>query len=113
MTAPGISVPLKMLYEAQGFIVTVVMENKEEFRGKFVGVEDNMNVQLQSVTKTHRNGSKTEAEHVFLRGSMILYVQVPDNLKWAPMFKNFTIRDRSRGLGLGIKSTTTTASKKD
>jgi len=96
----SIGVPLKVLYEAVGLIVSIELETGQLYRGKLISVEDNMNLQLKEVTITHRDGHVTAAEQVFLRGSHIRFVVLPDNLRHAPMFKNFG-RNKGRGLGMG------------
>ncbi len=50
--------------------------------------EDNMNVLIENVVRTNRDGSKTSMEHVYIRGGQIRYFVVPDMLRHAPMFKN-------------------------
>ena len=96
----SIGVPLKILYEAIGLIVTIELETGQLYRGKLISVEDNMNVQLKEVTITHRDGHVSAAEQCFLRGSHIRLAILPDNLRHAPMFKNFG-RSKGRGLGMG------------
>lgn len=95
-----VGVPLKILYEAVGLIISLELETGQLYRGKLVSVEDNMNVQLKEVTVTHRDGHVTAAEQCFLRGSHVRFFILPDNLKYAPMFKNFG-RSKGRGLGMG------------
>lgn len=97
----SIGVPIKLLYEAQGLIVSIEVSTGQTYRGKLLAVEDNMNVQLKDVTVTHRDGHVTAAEQCFLRGSQVRTFVLPDNLRHAPMFKNFGKRDKSRGLGMG------------
>jgi small nuclear ribonucleoprotein D3 len=96
----GIGVPIKLLYEAQGLIVSVELSTGQLYRGKLVSIEDNMNLQLREVTVTHRDGHVTAAEQCFLRGSGIRFVVLPDNLRHAPMFKGFGKKE-GRGMGLG------------
>lgn len=96
----SVGVPVKLLYEAQGLIISVELETGQLYRGKLVGIEDNLNLQLREVTITHRDGHTTAAEQCFLRGSHIRFVVLPDNLRHAPMFKNFTKRG-GKGLGMG------------
>lgn len=98
----GIGVPLKLLYEAHGLIVSIELETGQTYRGKLVGIEDNMNVQLRDVTITHRDGHITLAEGCFLRGSHIRFFSLPDNLRHSPIFKNFTRKDKSRGMGATV-----------
>lgn len=96
----SIGVPVKLLYEAQGLIISVELETGQLYRGKLCGIEDNLNIQLREVTVTHRDGHITASELCYIRGSHIRFVVLPDNLRHAPMFKNFTKRG-SRGMGMG------------
>ncbi len=52
----SIGIPIKLLHEAEGHIITVETCVGEIYRGKLLEAEDNMNCQLQSVTVTLRNG---------------------------------------------------------
>jgi small nuclear ribonucleoprotein D3 len=83
----GIGVPVKLLHEAEGHVVTVELKNGEILRGNLHEIEDNWNVQLSNVTATGRDGRVTHMEHIFVRGSRVRLVIVPDLLKNAPMFK--------------------------
>ncbi len=112
-----IGVPIKLLHEAQGLIVTAELKTGQMYRGKLATVEDNMNIQLSDVTCTARDGQVTGMEMVMLRGSHIRFIQVPDNLRHAPMLKSFASRDKkARGLGMGkarAEVARTAASKPD
>ncbi|XP_022655031.1 small nuclear ribonucleoprotein Sm D3-like [Varroa jacobsoni] len=83
----SIGVPIKVLHEAEGHIVTVETTSGEVYRGKLVEAEDNMNCQLQSIVATYRDGSTSELENVYIRGSKVRFMILPDMLKNAPMFK--------------------------
>lgn len=52
-----------------------------------VEAEDNMNCQMQNLTVTYRDGRTSQLENVFIRGSKIRFLILPDMLKNAPMFK--------------------------
>ena len=98
----SIGVPIKLLHEAEGHIVTLETTTGEVYRGKLLEAEDNMNVQLQNITMTSRDGRVTQLEQVFIRGSMIRFLIVPDMLKNAPMFKPRTgAKGVSSGAGRG------------
>ncbi|SCW04155.1 LAFE_0H07294g1_1 [Lachancea fermentati] len=81
------SIPIKLLNEAQGHVVSLELTTGETYRGKLADNEDNMNVQLRDVTVTGRDGTVTHADHIFVRGSHVRFFVVPDILKNAPMFK--------------------------
>ncbi|CCH41546.1 Small nuclear ribonucleoprotein Sm D3 [Wickerhamomyces ciferrii] len=74
-------IPVKLLNEAQGHIVSLELNSGETYRA-----EDNMNVQLNDITLTSRDGKVTHLDHVFIRGSNIRFFVVPDMLRNAPMF---------------------------
>ena len=100
MTAIG--VPIKVLHEAEGHIITLETCVGEVYRGKLVEAEDNMNCQLSDVTMTHRDGRTHNLENVFVRGSQIRFIVLPDMLKNAPMFKNIGRAQKgAHGMGLG------------
>jgi len=89
-----IGVPIKVLHEAEGHVVTVETTTGEIYRGKLVEAEDNMNSQMQSVTVTYRDGRVAQLEHIYVRGSKIRFLILPDMLKNAPMLKNMATRGR-------------------
>jgi len=74
----------------QGFTCTVELKNGELYRGLVVDVEDTWNVQMQTAVLTDRDGKTSTLEHVYLRGSQVRFVIVPDMLKNAPMFAKLT-----------------------
>lgn len=49
--------------------------------------EDNMNCQMENITVTYRDGREAQLENVYIRGSKIRFLILPDMLKNAPMFK--------------------------
>ncbi|XP_072934078.1 small nuclear ribonucleoprotein Sm D3 [Epargyreus clarus] len=83
----SIGVPIKVLHEAEGHVVTCETNTGEVYRGKLMEAEDNMNCQLQQVTVTYRDGRVAQLENVYIRGSKIRFLILPDMLKNAPMFK--------------------------
>ena len=83
----SIGIPIKLLHEAEGHIITLESTTGEVYRGKLLEAEDNMNCQMQTVTVTTRDGRVTQVEQVFIRESMIRFFFLPDMLKNAPMFK--------------------------
>ena len=98
----GIGVPVKLLHEAEGHIVTVELKNGEMLRGSLHEAEDNWNVQLSNVTATARDGKVTHMEHLFIRGSRVRFVIVPDLLKNAPMFKRIDPKNKIKGDAIGM-----------
>ncbi|ODV63825.1 mRNA splicing protein SMD3 [Ascoidea rubescens DSM 1968] len=82
----SVGIPVKLLSEAQGHIISLELSTGEIYRGKLLESEDNMNVQLKNITVIARDGKTTHLDQVFIRGSHVRFFQVPDMLKNAPMF---------------------------
>ena len=97
----SIGIPVKVLHEAEGHIVTIEMKSGELYRGKLVSAEDNMNCHMQEVSHTARDGKVTSLEAIYIRGSNIRFMILPDMLKNAPMFKRDPNAMRGRGIGRG------------
>ena len=97
----SIGVPIKVLHEAEGHIVSLETTTGEVYRGKLVEAEDNMNCQMATITVTYRDGRVSQLENVFIRGSKIRFLILPDMLKNAPMFKRVQSGNRGGGGGAG------------
>lgn len=48
----SLGIPVKLLHEATGHIVTVELKSGELYRGSMVECEDNWNCQLENITYT-------------------------------------------------------------
>lgn len=77
-------IPVKLLCDSVGAIITVELENGDQYVGTLDNVEDNMNMHLSNVENTTKHGKKSAMSNVFLRGSCILLMQLPDHLKTQP-----------------------------
>lgn len=86
----SIGVPLKVLHEAEGHVITLETITGEVYRGKLIEAEDNMNCQMTQINVTYRDGRVCQLENVYIRGSKIRFLILPDMLKNAPMFKRQT-----------------------
>lgn len=95
----SIGVPIKVMHEAEGHIVTCETTTGEVYRGKLVEAEDNMNCQMANITVTYRDGRVAQLENVYIRGSKIRFMILPDMLKNAPMFKKVQGKGQSAGRG--------------
>lgn len=92
----SIGVPIKVLHEAEGHTITCETNTGEVYRGKLIEAEDNMNCQMQNITVTYRDGRVAQLENVYIRGSKIRFLILPDMLKNAPMFKHRAARDQAQ-----------------
>ncbi|KAF4841281.1 Small nuclear ribonucleoprotein Sm D3 [Colletotrichum siamense] len=108
-----IGIPIKLLNEAQGHIVTLEITSGQTYRGKLLegitqlltshrhSAEDNMNVQLKDITVTARDGRVSHLDQVYIRGSHVRFFIVPDMLRNAPMFRSRNVRGRGVGMARG------------
>lgn len=81
-----VSIPVKLLMESQGHIVSIELTSGVSYRGKLFSAEESMNIQLQDVIITQKDGESTKSDRVFVRGSQIAFVSLPEVLKDAPVF---------------------------
>lgn len=99
-----------LLHEAEGHSVTVELKNGEIYRGLLDQAEDTMNCQLKEVTMTGSDGRLIKMENVYLRGSLVKFIVLPDLLKNAPAFKKVQTMqkklDKTRVPGAGKGSDT-------
>ncbi|BBG94737.1 hypothetical protein Prudu_003095 [Prunus dulcis] len=117
----SLGIPVKLLHEASGHVVTVELKSGELYRGSMVECEDNWNCQLENITYTAKvqkgwwrilrdgliaqfgnDGKVSQLEHVFIRGSKVRFMVIPDMLKNAPMFKRLDSRIKGKGASLGV-----------
>ncbi|KAH7646968.1 aspartyl protease-like [Cryptosporidium xiaoi] len=82
-----IGIPVKLLYEGLGHIITIEMKSGDLYRGTLAHVEDNMNCMLENVNITMKDGKPLVLEQCYIRGSQIRFYILPDMLRNAPMFK--------------------------
>ncbi|WZZ69212.1 hypothetical protein YC2023_080582 [Brassica napus] len=100
----SLGIPVKLLHESSGHTVTVELKSGELYRGNLLECEDNWNCQLEDITYTAKDGKVSQLEHVFIRGSKVRFIVIPDMLKNAPMFNrvNAKIKGKSSiGVGRG------------
>jgi small nuclear ribonucleoprotein D3 len=90
----NVGIPIKLLYEAEGMKISVEMKNGEIYRGLLLGAEDTMNVSMSEVLRTSRTGQISKLANVYLRGSSIRFIALPDLLKSAPLFQKVTSMKR-------------------
>ena len=93
----GVGIPIILLHDGEGSIVTIELRNGEFYRGYLDEAEDNMNCVLKDATRTGTDGKTSKVDYIFIRGSQILFVVFPSMLKNAPMFKRIKIWRQYKG----------------
>lgn len=63
------------------------MKNGEIYRGLLLNAEDTMNMTISDVVRTARNGQVSKLPTVYLRGSGVRFISLPELLKNASLFK--------------------------
>ena len=79
--------PIKLFKEAESHPVTVELKSGEVYRGTLEESEDSMSCLLKNVHHTGRDGRVMRLEAVYLRGSQIRFIVLPEVLKGAPLFQ--------------------------
>lgn len=82
-----VGIPIVVLHDAEGAIVEVETKKGELIRGLLFEAEDMMNLYIKNAVVTDPHGVKRKSPQVYLRGSEILFIVLPEMLKHAPMFK--------------------------
>lgn len=82
-----VTIPIKTLNEAVNLVLTLDLDNGDMIRGTLVEVDDSMNVVLDNVLLTARNGEQKSKKSVFIRGSRINFFVLPPALKFAPFLQ--------------------------
>lgn len=84
-----VGIPIVLLHDAEGAVVTVETKKGELIRGLLFEAEDMMNIYLQNAVVTDVNGVKRKVKQVYLRGPEIVFIVLPDMLQHAPMFNRY------------------------
>ena len=82
----SIGIPIKLLHESKNHVISVELKSGELYRGHLIDIDDTMNMLLENCTHTSKIGEQKYLEKVYLRGSKVCFVIVPDMFKHAPMF---------------------------
>jgi len=82
-----VGIPIVLLHDAEGAVVTVETKNGELIRGLLFEAEDQMNVYLKHAVIYGKENKKRKVDQVYLRGSQIVFIIIPDMLRHAPMFQ--------------------------
>ena len=59
--------------------------------------EDTMNMRLDDVYMTNRGGKTFRFDQIFIRGSQVRFIIIPDMLKNSPMFKRIANQAKKGG----------------
>ena len=87
------------MHEVDGFNVTIELKTGELYSGTLEGSEDTWNCHLTNVTYTNLDGIETHLESVYIRGSNILFMSIPEMFANAPAFQGELKKGRGHADG--------------
>ena len=89
--AKGIGIPVILLHDAEGGQIHVELKNGDSYRGLLDEAQDNMNMTLKNSLKTKVTGEQSNVETVYIRGSQITFISLPEMLAKGPMFNRIRV----------------------
>ena len=101
----GVGIPIILLHDAEGGLVTVELKNGFVYRGILDESQDNMNCTLKECIRTDPEGNQVNIDIAFIRGPQINYVIIPDMLEKAPFFNRIKMWRKFKGsaiFGCGV-----------
>jgi len=93
----GLGIPAVLLHDAEGFPVIVETKMGEMYKGILSESEDNFNVHMKNVQYTDVSGKTSKLSAVFIRGSKIKMIILPELLSQAPVFRRVEKFRESKG----------------
>jgi small nuclear ribonucleoprotein D3 len=82
-----VGIPIVLLHDAEGAVITVETKRGELIRGLLFEAEDMMNLYLKkAVVHGPQPGAKRNVEQIYVRGTEIVFIVLPEMLRHAPMF---------------------------
>ena len=87
------SIPLRLFHSAEEYNVTIELKTGEIYHGKLVSSSHNMDCQLNDALlindNDNNNNKNKKINSIFIRGSNVLYISLPDLLSKQKMFNTF------------------------
>lgn len=93
----GVGIPIILLHDAEGGIVTVELKSGDSYRGFLEESQDNMNCTMKDCTKVSANGKESQVQIAYIRGSQINFIIIPDMLQKAPFFNRIKLWRKHNG----------------
>jgi small nuclear ribonucleoprotein D3 len=85
-----VGIPIVLLHDAEGSVVSVETKNGEIIRGLLFEAEDMMNLYIKNAVVWSVDGVKRKVDQLYLRGKEIVFIVIPQMLRHAPMFQRIT-----------------------
>ena len=82
-----VGIPIVLLHDAEGAVITIETRTGQLIRGLLFESEDMMNIYLKkAVILGPAPNAKRNVEQVYIRGTEIVFIVLPEMLRHAPMF---------------------------
>ena len=81
-----VGIPIVVLHDCEGAVVEIETKTGELIRGLLFEAEDQMNLYIKNAIIRDIHGVKRKSPQVYVRGTEIVFIILPDMLKHAPMF---------------------------
>mmetsp|Transcript_15911 Transcript_15911/g.23631 ORF Transcript_15911/g.23631 Transcript_15911/m.23631 type:complete len:194 (-) Transcript_15911:123-704(-) len=107
----GIGLPVILLHDSEGAVCTVELKSGDLYRGILDEAEDNMNIMMKDVLKTDTTGKTYSIPKIYIRGTQIVLVIVPDMLKNAAMFRRIVTWRKYKGNPPSLASSVNTGQR--
>ena len=82
-----VGIPIVLLHDSEGSVVSVETKNGEIIRGLLFEAEDMMNLYIKNAVVFNIHGQKRKVDQLYLRGREIVFIVIPQMLRHAPMFQ--------------------------
>lgn len=82
-----VGIPIVLLHDSEGAVVSVETKNGEIIRGLLFEAEDMMNLYIKNAVVWNIHGQKRKVDQLYLRGREIVFIVIPQMLRHAPMFQ--------------------------
>jgi small nuclear ribonucleoprotein D3 len=94
----GVGIPVILLHDAEGGIVTIELKSGDTYRGFLEESQDNMNCTMKDCTKVNAaDGKESHVQIAYIRGSQISFIILPDMLQKAPFFNRIKLWRKHKG----------------
>lgn len=85
-----VGIPIVLLHDAEGSVISVETKKGEIIRGLLFEAEDMMNLYIKKAIITGpKPGAKRKVEQIYIRGTEITFIVLPEMLRHAPMFSKY------------------------
>ena len=90
--------PLSLLSTATGQAMLIELKNGDTYNGKLVGADTWMNVNLEDVICTSRDGDRFwKLKECYIRGNSIKYLRIPDEIIDLVQEEEISAKDAKKG----------------